>query len=197
MVAEEMVGKGKDIYTTDFSEYLPEVLKKDTKIKSIAGTITKELQKVSNNINQVLIYSRINELPEELIDILAFDMHVDWYDYSYPIEVKRNILKSSVTVHKKMGTKYAVEKALRDVYKGSRVEEWFDYGGKPWHFRVVINVDNSPDVEMEKVLKQVDSYKRFSAHLEYVKLERIRKAVVCVQAAKMVHVRVKYAKGVK
>ena len=39
-------------------------------------------------------------------------MHVDWYDYSYPIEAKRNILRDSVKVHKKMGTKYAIAKEM-------------------------------------------------------------------------------------
>ena len=43
------------------------------------------------------------KLSEELIDILAYDMHVDWYDYSYPVDMKREIVKNSVKVHKKNG----------------------------------------------------------------------------------------------
>lgn len=40
------------------------------------------------------------------------DLHVDWYDYNYPLEAKRDLVKNSVKVHKKMGTKYAIETAL-------------------------------------------------------------------------------------
>ena len=95
---------GRDIYTVNFADYLPGALKHDPKMRAIAEAVTKEALTVSGEIENVLIYSRIDELPEELIDILAYDMHVDWYDYSFPLKVKRDILKGSVKVHKKMGT---------------------------------------------------------------------------------------------
>ena len=99
---------GNDIYSTKFSDYLPGALKKDPKIKSLAEAVTEQLLEVSDSMELVLIYSRIDELPEDLVDILAYDMHIDWYDYSYPLEAKRDMLKNSIKVHKKMGTKYAV-----------------------------------------------------------------------------------------
>ena len=98
---------GRDMYTVNFADYLPGALKQDPKIKAIAEAVTKEALTVSGEIENVLIYSRIDELPEALVDILAYDMHVDWYDYSFPLKVKRDILKSSVKVHKKMGTQRA------------------------------------------------------------------------------------------
>ena len=131
---------GRDMYTVNFADYLPGALKQDPKIKAIAEAVTKEALTVSGEIENVLIYSRIDELPEALIDILAYDMHVDWYDYSFPLKVKRDILKSSVKVHKKMGTKYAVEKALGALYPQSEVEEWYQYEGEPHHFHIVCDV---------------------------------------------------------
>ena len=125
----EIRRNGFDIYTVNFAEYLPESLKKDPKIRAIAQAVAKEALAVSEEIKSVLIYCRIDELPEELIDILAYDMHVDWYDYSYPLDIKRDIVKSSVKVHKKMGTKYAVETALKSIYKTTTIKEWFEYGG--------------------------------------------------------------------
>lgn len=82
-------------------------------------------------MDTVLIYSRFDELPEELVDILAYDMHVDWYDYNYPLEAKRDLVKNSVKVHKKMGTKYAIETALGSLFPESEVEEWFQYEENP------------------------------------------------------------------
>ena len=128
---------GRDIYSVNFADYLPETLKRDPKMKALAAAVTEQMLGVSGEIDNVLIYSRIDELPEELIDILAFDMHVDWYDYSYPLAAKRDILKNSVKVHKKMGTKYAIEKGLSGLYPISEVEEWFEYGGQPHHFHIV------------------------------------------------------------
>ena len=160
---------GRDIYTVNFADYLPGALKQDPKIKTIAEAVTKEALMVSGEIKNVLIYSRIDELPEALIDILAYDMHVDWYDYSFPLKVKRDILKGSVKVHKKMGTKYAVEKALGALYPQSEVEEWYQYEGEPHHFHIVCDVtENRVTASFQEIVKAVMMYKRLSSHLDEV-----------------------------
>ena len=161
--------EGNDLYSADFARYLPEPLKRDPKMKAIAEAVTKELLDASGKIENVLIYSRIDELPEELVDILAYDMHVDWYDYSYPLEVKRDILKNSVKVHKKMGTKYAVEKALGALYPKSEVEEWFEYGGEPHHFHIVCDVtEDRITASYSDIVNAVKMYKRLSSHMDEV-----------------------------
>ncbi|MCM1579135.1 MAG: phage tail protein I [Ruminococcus sp.] len=160
---------GRDIYTVNFAEYLPGPLKHDPKMRAIAEAVTKEALTVSGEIENVLIYSRIDELPEALIDILAYDMHVDWYDYSYPLKVKRDILKGSVRVHKKMGTKYAVEKALGALYPQSEVEEWYQYEGQPHHFHIVCDVtENRVTASFQDIINAVMMYKRLSSHLDEV-----------------------------
>ncbi|MEY8517172.1 phage tail protein I [Lachnospiraceae bacterium 29-84] len=153
----------------NFADYLPGALKQDLKIKAIAEAVTKEALAVSGEIENVLIYSRIDELPEALIDILAYDMHVDWYDYSFPLKVKRDILKSSVKVHKKMGTKYAIEKALGALYPQSEVEEWYQYEGEPHHFHIVCDVtENRVTASFQEIINAVMMYKRLSSHLDEV-----------------------------
>ena len=160
---------GQDIFTVNFADYLPGALKQDPKIKAIAEAVTKEALTVSGEIENVLIYSRIDELPEALIDILAYDMHVDWYDYSFPLKVKRDVLKSSVKVHKKMGTKYAVEKALGALYPQSEVEEWYQYEGEPHHFHIVCDVtENRVTASFQEIINAVMMYKRLSSHLDEV-----------------------------
>lgn len=162
-------GKEKDIFTTDFSEYLPPVMQKDPKIKALAKAMADQLLQVSGIIDNVLIYSRIDELPEALVDILAYDMHIDWYDYSYPIETKRDLLKNSVKVHKRMGTVYAVEKALGAVHPESTVEEWFDYGGEPHHFRIVCDTTHSRiAASYRDIVNAVNMYKRLSSQIDGV-----------------------------
>ena len=160
---------GRDIYTVNFADYLPAALKHDPKMRAIAETVTREALRVSGDIENVLIYSRIDDLPEALIDILAYDMHVDWYDYSYPLKVKRDILKGSVRVHKKMGTKYAVEKALGALYPQSEVEEWYQYEGEPHHFHIVCDVtENRVTASFQDIINAVMMYKRLSSHLDEV-----------------------------
>ena len=159
--------KMNDIYSTDFSDFLPGALRHDSKMIALARTLTEQLLTVSGSMDNVLIYSRFEELPEDLVDILAYDMHVDWYDYSYPLQVKRDMVKNSVKVHKKMGTKYAMETALGSIWPKSEVEEWFNYGGEPHHFRVVCDVtEDRITASLAQLVKAIRMYKRLSSHLD-------------------------------
>lgn len=65
------------IYDTDFSKIFPNVLQKDESMMAIAEVATEKLLEISNSIDKVLIYANIDKLPGEILDILAYDMHVD------------------------------------------------------------------------------------------------------------------------
>lgn len=157
----------KTIYNADYSECLPEALKKDPKMVALANATAATLLDTSGIIDNVLIYSRFDELPEELVDILAYDLHVDWYDYNYPLEAKRDLVKNSVKVHKKMGTKYAIETALGSLFPESEVEEWFQYEGEPGHFHIVLDVTNQRiTADYAAIIRAVKMYKRLSAHMD-------------------------------
>lgn len=158
-----------NVYDIDYSTLLPAALARDPKMVTLAKVLAEQLLDCSGHINDVLIYSNFEQLPEDLVDILAYDMHVDWYDYGYPLEVKRRMVRDSVKVHKRMGTKYAVETALGSLWPESEVEEWFQYGGQPYHFRVVCDVtENVITASWQQLVNAVRMYKRLAAHMEAV-----------------------------
>ena len=111
----------------DFYATFPPALKKDEKMVALGRLIADELHQTVEQTKKNIIYANINELSETWLDVLAYDLHVDWYDYDYPIEAKRAIIRDSVRVHQKLGTKAAVEMALGGIHPKSEIEEWFDY----------------------------------------------------------------------
>ena len=116
---------------------------------------------------QSQIYTSLDTCPEEILDALAVCWKVDWYSASYPLQTKRNVIKSSVMVRRYLGTKWATQEALRSIWPDSDIEEWFDYDGKPGCFRVVCNIaDPSVTADVETVRNNVMLYKRESAHLD-------------------------------
>lgn len=167
------MNNGRSIYDTDFAKYLPEALKEDDKITGIAKALSEQLIKASGICDNALIYARIDELPEEVLDVLAYDFHCDWYDKAYPIETKRRILKNNVTIHKKLGTKYAVEKALADVYKTAKVQEWFEYGGEPYHFKISVDIGNTGITQSTKkeIEDKMKFYKNLRSHCDGIHYE--------------------------
>jgi len=173
-----------DLYSIDFTRALPPPLQEDPKILALSKVIAAELQKTTREIKKNIIYARIDELDEHLLDILAYDLHIDWYDYNYSIDVKRAVIKNSVRIHRKLGTKYAVEAALNDVFPGTKVEEWFEYEGDPYLFRVIIGATTG-GVSADKqaaVLERIRFYKNLRSHLEAIKYKIEKEAKVTVGA---------------
>ena len=76
-------------------------------------------------------YTGIDQAPEVLLDILAVQFRVDWYRDDYPVETKRELIKTAMEVHRHCGTRWAVEKALSLIYPKTSIKEWFEYGGQP------------------------------------------------------------------
>ena len=150
----------------------PAGLRENPSIAALGDVTMEALAKRPAEIAPLSIYPRIDELPEVLLDILAYDFKVDWWDRNYSIEEKRRTLKGSWYVHKHMGTKAAVETAIRAIYPLTTVEEWFEYeGGKPYHFRLRINItSDSGDRERQKrVLERLNFYKNLRSHVDEVR----------------------------
>lgn len=146
---------------------LPSVLSNDENMRSLAQVIADTLSARTGEIDKLKIYTQIDNLPEDLLDILAHDFKVDWYGYDYGIDAKRALIKDSFQVHRKLGTRGAVEKALSDIYPGSEVEEWFDYGGLPYYFRIILDVTNQRvHIDNDEIFRTVSMYKSLRSYLE-------------------------------
>lgn len=126
-----------DLNNIDLLVLQTATMKDDPTTKAMCAAIGPVLQQVANSIANALILARVDDLPEEVLDELAHELHVDWYDAKADISVKRNLIKNSDKVHRYLGTPFAVEQVVQDYFGDGEVEEWFDYGGQPYYFRVV------------------------------------------------------------
>lgn len=149
---------------------LPSVLQNDKSMQALASSISSVLAARLAEIDLLRIYTQIDSLPEELLDILAYDFKVDWWDANYTLDEKRKTLKDSWNVHRILGTKAAVEKAISAIYSDTQVNEWFDYGGDPYHFKLLIDAtyENVDPAKHKRVLDRVAFYKNLRSVLDEV-----------------------------
>lgn len=119
---------------------LPEVLAEDDNTAALADAASEPLVSMYKSAEAANIYGQIDVLPEGLLDILAQDFRVLWYDPSADVETKRAVFKSLYDVYRRLGTPAAVDRALGDLTDGAEVSEWFEYGGKPYHFRIAVDL---------------------------------------------------------
>ena len=149
---------------------LPPALRSDPSVVVLSEVLAELLAARPAEIDRLLIYPAIDTLDEPLLDILARDFKVDWWDPEYSLEEKRRTLKDSWRVHRLLGTRAAMETAISAIYPHTQVLEWFEYGGEPYHFRLHINVsdDNIESDKQRRVLSRLDTYKNLRSHLDTI-----------------------------
>lgn len=153
---------------SNFLRTLPTVLQNDPNMQALAAAIAAELEKLAEEPRLAQIYTRIDELDETMLDALAADFKVDWWRPDATLEEKRYALKVSWYVHKHLGTKSAIETAVADYLGSGKVEEWFEYGGQPHHFRVASENNTAIITNYDAFMAVLEVVQRRSSVLEHI-----------------------------
>jgi phage tail P2-like protein len=147
---------------------LPQFMQNDTAVRGLAAGINSIVQPLALDLEKLSTWDCIDILSEAELDDLAWELNILWYDASAPIEVKRNIVRDSDKVYKKLGTKWAVENVINTYFGEGYIEEWFQYGGDPGHFRVYSTNPTLTESKFEEFLSLLSKVKRASAKLDGV-----------------------------
>ena len=150
-------------------EIAPPNLLNDPVIKALLESTDPQLQKVKEQIINVIIYPRIDEIEDEsLLDLLAWQFHVEGYELAQTIEEKRNLVKNAIELHKNKGTKYAVEGVLRFLNLPGEIQEWFEYDGEPYRFKVEVSSPSrqiTPELR-DRLIQLINEYKNERSWLD-------------------------------
>jgi len=86
---------------------------------------------------------------------------------------QRELIKESIKIHKIKGTKAAVKNVLQALNLNGTIQEWFEYEGDPYHFRILITLnDRAYDAGTFDLLKKmIDEYKNVRSVLEEINIE--------------------------
>lgn len=155
-----------DFSKDTFMSVLPAPLDSDANMHVLADITAESFGTLWQNVSLPTIYARIDSLPESLLDILARDFKVDWYNDEFDLAAKRRLIKNCFYIHKHLGTAKAVKLVLADVWPSFKIEEWFEYGAQPYFFRVIFNIDSDQPIVVDKALRAIAMTKSVRSHLE-------------------------------
>lgn len=124
---------------------LPESIATDKQVCNICHAIAEKLWNIKKQSELLLLLPRLDELNEQLIDELAWEYHVDFYKPDLSLSEKRKLVRQAIAWHRIKGTPAAVEEVCTAVFQSAQVSEWFEYGGKPYHFSVRLIEEPVPD----------------------------------------------------
>ncbi len=162
----------KEISTYLIAENLPESIQRQNTV-DVARAIDERLQEINAWSDLVLLLPNIDSLSAELLDHLAYQFHVDFYDSSMSLQEKRSLVKNSIKWHMRKGTPAAVEEMVATVFESADTEEWFDYDGEPYHFRVTGIGASIPDVAIiNKLVDAINQSKNTRSWLDYIRFIR-------------------------
>ena len=150
---------------------LPQSLDKEN-VQEVAKVVDDTLLSFDKTIAEVLIYPAIDMLGSELINTLAIQMHCDFYDDTLPLAVRRNLVKNSIAWHRIKGTPAAVEQMIQTVYQTGVVEEWFDYGGEPFFFKVNLGDSQITTQKIKNLIKMINASKNVRSWLEVLRFSK-------------------------
>lgn len=156
-------------------DILPSSIRNDDQIRAMTEAIQPELDAIQQAIPFVELYSRIDELPEPILRMLAWEHRVYRYEWQLAetIEEKRQLIKDSFELNIRRGTRWSIERVFQILGINATLLEWFEYDGNPFNFRVSIYERNGQAPTPEKIdlmLNMVSKYKPLRSPLESVDL---------------------------
>jgi phage tail P2-like protein len=160
-----------DIDNISILNLLPPNLAADKNIRMMAEAFDEVLRSIIAKIPDVemipnLILNRI--VNETLIDLLAWQFHVDFYEPGLPIEIKRALVLKSLDWHYRKGTPSVIEEIVSTVFTRAKIQEWYEYGGRPYRFRIATE-EQMPDAKaVQKLMRAINSVKNTRSILEVV-----------------------------
>ncbi len=171
----------------DIRNFVPRFIMQDVNGAALARALEKGLEKmteiVSDGVQTVL---NIETMPAWRLDELAWEYNITWYDYDAAIEHKREQINGAMDYYTRLGTAAAVRRAISDVYGAGNIEEWFQYGGAPYHFRVYTTNVTVLQENRERFLHLLNQVKNARSVLENVIYNGASSAARIYAAAKCV-----------
>ena len=109
-----------------------------------------------------------------------------------PISTKRKLVRTAILTHKQRGTVAAVERVVTDIFGDGWVEEWPEYGGEPFHFKVHTSNVSAGDQEAAYFESIVASSQNVRSYLEAVIIESVMQMPLawggCLHTAESIYI---------
>jgi phage tail P2-like protein len=157
-----------DVRTASLLDFVPESIARDEEIIAISLAIDPELREVGAAIIEAVILPRIDSVPEEILDALAWGFRLNelqlWVDAAgdaLRVTAKRDLLKNIFVVLKKSGTPYALRRMIDLIGVTATIIEWFEEAAAPHTYRIRIAIDQI-GVTLAQLLQVPDLTHRFA-----------------------------------
>ena len=111
--------------------------------KAIEAGLNYFLEKCQDGLDTL---QNVDKMPEWRLDEMAWEYDVP-FDYLAAEEQKREWIRAALPMYRILGTKTAIIQYLQGYFGEIEVEENWQYAGEPFHFRVTVGGEWTPENE--------------------------------------------------
>lgn len=152
----------------DLLSVLPEHLEQ-VQTEALSAAVKEGLQKLQTYSRAASVYASIPELPDEVLNLLAVELRTQYYDPEDRRERREKMVEQTLAWYLRGGTGSVLTEYLGALYQGGRLEEWYHYGGNPYFFKAMIDLDLDDEIETgagDKIAQRIRAYKNVRSWLE-------------------------------
>ena len=150
-----------------YTAIFPENLKKYKNLTAFSKNIENTFKTyIINKIQYLAFFYNLEIQEDKVLDEIAWFFNIDKYRTDLDREIKIKLIKSAYWVHSKKGTKTAVISQLKNLNYEIKIEEWFEYGGRPFTFRLITGNESKDKNWLKNVLSLIEEYKNVRSILE-------------------------------
>ena len=150
-----------------YTAIFPENLKKYKNLTAFSKNIENTFKTyIVSKIQNLALFYNLEIQEDKVLDEIAWFFNIDKYRTDLDREMKIKLIKSAYWVHSKKGTKTAVISQLKNLNYEIKIEEWFEYGGRPFTFRLITGNESKDKNWLKNVLSLIEEYKNVRSILE-------------------------------
>lgn len=175
-------GRAFDIH---IEKWLPKFILRDKNGYALAKAIEAGLNAMNTAVQEgVQNLLNVDCMPEWALDEKAWEYSIV-YDNSAPVAMKRSWVKEAFGAHALYGTVAGIIKYLEPYFDNVRVEEWWEYGADPFHFRVILANERTAenDAWAHKAINQVKNVRSVLDLITYNSYESTASGAVSTAVA--------------
>jgi phage tail P2-like protein len=154
-------------------DIVPESIRTDPQVIAACESIDNELTFLYEDIPDVCFWPFVEKQVPPLLDVLAWEMHVDhWQGWHGDLSNRKKVelINKSIDWHQHKGTKYAVEDMVRTIFTEGYIVEWFQYGGNPFFFKIVLKQQITTKEQLRALLESVIAVKNVRSWIEAIEI---------------------------
>ncbi len=121
--------------------------------------LDRQMERMHKLARSITVWSDLDNVDPKYYDSLAMTIRAPYYKSEYSNKQKLGLIKSALLTRRNAGTMKAIEELLSHTLTGASFIPWYEYGGKPYCFKVIADADEANENNMEEFIRMISAVK--------------------------------------